>query len=298
MEIVQNVLITGATGYIGKHLTRRLVNDNGYHVTILVRDHSNMDLIRSIQDRISIHIYKSNYDSIDELFRNCKFDYVFHLAAISCYEHKPEDISDMIDSNLKLGTFILEAMKKYGSSYFINTSTYWQNYQNQNYEPTCLYASTKKAFEDIIDYYCMDQKIKAVSLKLYDVYGYDDHRNKLLNNLLIKKSDSPVNLTGAEQKLYMVFIDDVIDAYQVAMTMVQKDNKKHAIYGVYGKEKYSLRDVIDLAQKLANVNFNITFGAKNYNQFQIMNSFGVDKLPGWDAKITLKEGLETMLDSI
>ena len=146
----------------------------------------------------------------------------------------------MIDSNIKLGTFILEAMKQHGCKYFINTSTYWQHYKNYN-QPICLYAATKKAFEDIIEYYCIDGGIKAISLKLHDVYGYDDHRGKLLNTL-IKNGDSEkvFNLTKGEQKLYMVFIDDVIDAYIEALALIKKDhnsNESHAIYGIFGKEK-------------------------------------------------------------
>ena len=294
--MIKNILITGATGFIGKHLLRRFVKNKEYKVTILVQDNSNLDSIKNFKDKISIHKYKSNYDSIDKLFKNSKFDYVCHLAAIFCYGHKPEDISNMINSNIKFGTFILEAMKKYGCKYFINTSTYWQNYQNQNYEPICLYASTKKAFEDIIDYYCMDQKIKAISLKLYDVYGYDDHRNKLLNTLLTKQNNNSINLTKGEQKLYMVFIDDVIDAYQVAMKLIKKEKKKHSVYGVYGIEKHSLKDAIKIVQEVANKKFNIKFGAKNYNQFQIMDSFGINKLPRWNAKTSLKEGLKRILE--
>ncbi len=294
--MIKNILLTGATGFIGKHLLRRLIEGKDYQVTILVRDRSNLDLIKNFKDKVFIHKYNSDYDSIDKLFKNGKFDYVFHLAAISCYDHKPEGISNMIDSNIKFGTFILEAMKKYGCKYFINTSTYWQNYQNQNYEPICLYASTKKAFEDIIDYYCMDQKIKAISLKLYDVYGYDDHRKKLLNTLLTKQNNNSINLTKGEQKLYMVFIDDVIDAYLVAMSVIKTDKKKHGIYGVYGKEKHSLLEAIKVAEKVANKKFIINFGAKEYNKFQIMDSFGINKLPGWEAKTSLQEGLKTMIN--
>jgi len=292
----KNILITGATGYIGKHLLKRLVEEKN-KVTVLVRKTSNLSLIKDLQSQIYIHQYNSDFDSIDELFNNKKFDYVLHLASISNYDHKSENIDDMIDSNIKLGTFILEAMKKHGCKYFINTSTYWQNYQNQNYQPNCFYAATKKAFEDIIDFYCISQEIKAISLKLYDVYGYNDHRNKLLNYLFTKSSNKKTTkLTAGEQKLYMVFIDDVIDAYQLAMNLIINHDQGHAIYGIYGKEKYSLKQIIDIAQEIANKKFNIKFGARDYNQFQIMDSYGFNKLPQWDAKISLKEGIKIILN--
>ncbi len=292
--MIKNILITGATGFVGKHLLRRLVKDAKYKITILVRKNSNLDLIEELKDQVVIGYYNSEYSSIDELFRNGKFDLVLHLAAVSCYDCPSENIANMIDSNIKFGTFILEAMKKYGCKYFINTSTYWQNYESEKYEPICLYAATKKAFEDIIDYYSMD-KIKAISLKLFDVYGYDDHRNKLLNTLLKQGDSGVIDLTHGEQKLYMVFIDDVIDAYKVAMDLVVTNMEKHSIYGVYGNDKYSLKEVIKMAEDVTNKKFNINFGAKSYNQFQIMDSFAENKLPMWDAKFSLKEGLRRII---
>jgi len=157
---MQNILITGATGFIGKHLVRRFSQDKRYRVIILVRENSNLNIIKDHKDKISIYEYKSDYQSVENVFKNNKICYVFHLAAFSCYDHKSEDISDMIDSNIKLGTFILESMQKYQCQYFINTSTYWQNYQNNNYQPICLYAATKEAFEKIIDYYCLDKNFR------------------------------------------------------------------------------------------------------------------------------------------
>lgn len=294
---MQNILITGATGFIGKHLVRRFSQDKRYKVIILVRDNSNLHIIKDCKDKISIYEYKSDYQSVENVFKNNKICYVFHLAAFSCYEYKSEDVSDMIDSNIKLGTFILESMKKYQCQYFINTSTYWQNYQNNNYQPICLYAATKEAFEKIIDYYCLDKEFKAISLKLYDVYGYDDHRKKLLNTLINRSTEDSIDLTAGEQKLYMVFIEDVIDAYINAMNIIKTTKKKHAVYGVYGKDKYSLKDIIAILQELSHKKFNINFGKIAYHKFQIMDPFNVKKLPKWNAKISLKNGLNIILNS-
>ena len=210
---MKNILITGATGFIGKHFIKRLLEQGGYNIVALVRPSSNLSVINDYLDNITIHHYKDDYKSIESLFQQISFDYVFHFAALSKYDYKVAEISSMLNSNITFGTFLLEAMKRYNCSYFINTSTYWQHYQDHNYQPICLYAATKAAFENIVDYYCMDSKIKAITLKLYDVYGYDDHRGKLLN-VLIKQQDPDkvFDLTAGEQKLYMVFIDDVINA--------------------------------------------------------------------------------------
>lgn len=298
MEVMNNILITGATGFIGKHLLRTFVTQNNNHVTILVRENVNLDMIHDLQDSITIHYYTGDYHSIDTVFKHNCFDYVVHLAAMSCYDCPPEDVSNMIDANITLGTFLLAAMKQHGCRYFINTSTYWQHYKDQHYQPVCLYAATKKAFEDIIDYYCLDQRMTAISLKLYDVYGYDEHRNKLLNHLLTAPPEQPIALTPGEQKLYMVFIDDVIRAYQTSMHLIVSQNKGHTVYGVYGEQKYSLKDMVKIVEEVTNKNLAIKFGAKDYNQFQIMDAFAENRLPGWHAKVSLEQGLHIILNHL
>ena len=299
MAIIKNILITGATGYIGKNLVKRLIKNKNTKIKLLIRKNSNLNYFKDFENKLSFHYFDSTYNSIEELFKTVNFDYVFHLASISSYDYKSSDISDIIDTNIKLGNFLLEAMKKYGCKYFINTSTYWQNYNNLNDKPICLYASTKKAFEDIIDFYCIDKKIKAVSLKLYDVYGYDDHRNKLINSLILSNDSSkPTELTKGEQKLYLIYIDDVIDAYEKAMKIVKYKEIDHKIYEIYGGVKYSLGEIIKIIEKIKKKKLNVKFGAKEYYKFQIMNPKGANKLPRWSCKTSLKEGLKNILDYI
>ena len=95
----------------------------------------------------------------------------------------------------------------------------------------------------------------------------------------------------------MVFIEDVIDAYINAMNIIKTTKKKHAVYGVYGKDKYSLKDIIAILQELSHKKFNINFGKIAYHKFQIMDPFNVKKLPKWNAKISLTNGLNIILNS-
>jgi CDP-3, 6-dideoxy-D-glycero-L-glycero-4-hexulose-4-reductase len=55
----------------------------------------------------------------------------------------------MITSNITFGTKLLEIASRTGVKTFINTSSAMQNYDNNSYSPTNLYAATKQAFEDI-----------------------------------------------------------------------------------------------------------------------------------------------------
>ena len=108
--------------------------------------------------------------------------------------------------------------------------------------------------------------------------------------------DQELNLTEGEQKLYMVFIDDVVNAYLVAAKLITNIQQSHAIYNVYGNEKHSLKEIVGILEKNMSKKFNINWGAKEYHQFQIMDPYIGPKLDSWEAKTPLQEGIKIILN--
>ncbi|MBK9322230.1 MAG: NAD-dependent epimerase/dehydratase family protein [Bdellovibrionaceae bacterium] len=169
-----SILITGATGYTGRFLANKL-SKMGFDVHTIQRLESNVNET-SLEKEITVHRIKIDFDSILNLFNNHTFETVFHLASHSSYQCEPDEIPRLIESNILFGIYILEAMAKCGCKNIINTGSYWQHFETIEKEPICLYAATKQAFEDIINYYVFSKKISAISLKLYDTYGPEDNR--------------------------------------------------------------------------------------------------------------------------
>ncbi len=294
----KNILVTGATGFIGKSLLKRLVA-LGHNVSILVRRDSDLSVLEDVLSRIKFFYFDGDYDSIDAAFSGSNFDLVFHLAAFGNYEHESSAISRMIDSNIKLGTFILEAMKNHGCKNIVSTSTYWQHYGGKKkYEPIALYAATKKSFEDIIEYYAISSGIKAITLKLYDVYGYSDHRKKFINSLFSAEDGAEYDLTEGRQLFYMVFIDDVVDGYLTAAQLLSDKSTRagyHEVYALRGKEKYSLRQIVSMIFKISKKSFSANWGEKPYYSLQIMRPYSEKILPGWTSKTSLKDGIKIII---
>ncbi len=294
----KNILVTGATGFIGKSLLKRLVA-LGHNVSILVRRDSDLSVVGDVLSKIKFFYFDGDYDSIDAAFSGSNFDLVFHLAAFGNYEHESSAISRMIDSNIKLGTFILEAMKNHGCKNIVSTSTYWQHYGGKKkYEPIALYAATKKSFEDIIEYYAISSGFRAITLKLYDVYGYSDHRKKFINSLFGTKSGAEYDLTEGKQLFYMVFIDDVVDGYLTAAQLVLNGSSQagnHKVYALRGRQKHSLRQIVSMIFEISKKSFNANWGRKPYYPLQIMRPFSEKILPGWVAKTSLKDGIKIII---
>lgn len=292
---MSHILVTGATGFVGKHLIKRL-NEKNINVIALVRDSSDLKIIEKYKLNSNIEIYNSSYESIEKIFIDYKIITVIHLASISTYDCKTENIKELLASNIELGTYILEAMQKYNCYQLINTSSYWQQYSTNSKKPICLYAATKSAFENIIDYYCLNNKLKAVSLKLYDAYGKDDHRNKIISILKNLKNNAEINMSLGEQKLNMVHIDDIIEGYLVALDILKKESlNNHARYSLYGDKDFSLKEIISLYQKISGKKIKVNWGELSYYKNQIMSPVKENKLPDWNQKINLKDGLESSI---
>lgn len=288
-------IITGATGYIGFHLAKYLI-ENQWEVYAIVRSTSKTDKLNSLG--IHLFIYNENIKQLNIFFNKVKADVVFHVAAAVITNADQEQVLTLIDSNVKFGTAILEAMKNSPTHLFINTGTYWQNCNSEEYNPVDLYAASKEAFEKIITYYTECGYIRCITLRLYDVYGEDDERPKLLNLLCdIAGTDKTIDISPAHQQLDMVHISDVCNAYLAAYNLLNNDkNIINRIYGVYSGVRYELHTVIEMLQDIIKRPIHINIGAKPYKSREIMTpTTSTPQLPIWKCKVSLSKGLKFLV---
>ncbi len=290
---MKKIIITGATGFVGSNLTNFFLNKKEFKVYLIVRHNSNLSNIDSFKDLVELYFYDGKLVNLIEFFQKVNPEIIFHLASNFTAEHKSNQIDALIQSNITFGLHILEAMKVSGVKKMINTGTSWQHFNNDNFNPVCLYAATKQSFEALIEYYVQSEDFKVITLKLFDTYGETDTRAKLIN-LLNKFADdgTELNMSPGEQVLNFVHIDDVCSAYYIAYKLIFTDNKNnHLSYAIANKKSYKLKDVITLFEKVSNKKVNVNWGGKRYRKREVMTLWNKGKqLPNWEAKIGLIEG--------
>lgn len=267
----EKVLVTGATGFVGSNLCRKLLEKN-FEVFILVRKSSKFDYLEDIKNKLNIFIWDENIDELIEKLKKIEIKAVFHLASFIKTEHKKEEVEGLINSNISYGTKLLEAMKYIGIKIFINTGTYWQHYNSDEYNPVDLYAATKEAFEKIIKYYVEAEGIRCITLKLFDTYGENDKRPKLIN-LLNKFADEgkELDMSLGEQKLDLVHIDVVTDTFIKAYELLKNNEEiKNEIYGVSSGKQTSLRKIVENFEKKTGKKLKINWGTRPYRKREIM----------------------------
>ncbi|MBC7417822.1 MAG: NAD(P)-dependent oxidoreductase [Pedobacter sp.] len=297
--MVKNVaLVTGGTGFTGSYLIRRLVAD-GWLVHAIVRPESNLKALETCSDQIKLHTHDGSTLNMISILNSTKPNVVFHLAAITFSQHTPDNLKFLLDGNILFSTQLAEAMAENGVDSIVNTGTFWQHFENKEYEPSCLYAATKQAFETILQYYIAAKGFKAITLKLFDSYGPNDFRPKLFN--LLKEagiSKKLLPMSPGEQLIDLVYIDDVIDAFIIAANRLLQGK-------VYGQEHYAvssgkpvkLKSLVHLYESVANTPIFIEWGGRPYREREVMLpwSLGVP-LPGWKPKISLLDGIKATLD--
>ena len=162
------VLVTGATGFVGTHLVSSLL-DNGYDVHCIVRRESDTT---NIDVRSSIFRWDESISELMKYFEKENYNGVIHLASLFLSFHKSENIENLISSNIRFGVYLLEASTKNNVNWFINTGTFWQHFNNEDYNPVNLYSATKEAFLKIAKYYTeVCPSLIFSTIKLSDTFG-------------------------------------------------------------------------------------------------------------------------------
>lgn len=295
----RRALVTGATGFVGSNLVRRLVVD-GWETHIIARPSSTLELLNDVPDRIIVHRHDGTIENLHEIVRLSRPDMVFHLASLFLSQHSSSDIERLVSSNILFATQLVDSLVANGVLRLVNTGTSWQHYGNRDYSPVNLYAATKQAFESILQYYVEASGLQVITLKLFDTYGPHDPRPKLFTLLRnIIRQNVAFAMSLGEQMLDLVHIDDVVRAYTLAAERLRKVPVcKNENYAVSSGKPVMLKDVIDLYSRVTGRKLTILWGDRPYRFREVFSPWDKGEiLPGWIPEISLKEGIMLMEDS-
>lgn len=209
-----NIILTGATGFLGSHLLRALVRD-GQHVTILKR---------SISDTFRIADLAGRYQWIDidrtplsEAFLH-RTDAVIHCAAAY---GRNGDAKSVVDSNIQFPVELMETAIQSHCQYFINTDSFFCKQlpgRLERKEPLYLpeYTLSKYQFRKWGKLRATQGAVVFVNLQMEHIYGPNDSPGKFIPWLetQFRTGAKFVDLTDGLQIRDFVYVDDVVAVYQ------------------------------------------------------------------------------------
>ncbi len=224
------VLITGAAGFIGFHLSMRLLK-NGCHVTGIDNLNPYYDVklkearLEKLTSFENFSFYKmdiSDKKSLEEIFNNTKYDVVVNLAAQAGVRYSIENPHAYVDSNIVGFVNLLEACRhndvkhlvfaSSSSVYGANTKMPFSVHNNVDH-PVSLYAATKKANELMAHAYSHLYGMACTGLRFFTVYGpwgRPDMALFLFTKAILEEKPIKIFNHGRMQRDF-TYIDDITE---------------------------------------------------------------------------------------
>lgn len=274
------VLVTGAAGFIGFHLSKKLLeqglivvgidNINDYYDVNLKyarlnelgvnRDDAEKFYVETNSDLFNdfkfVRINLEDKKELSSLFEKEKFDIVCNLAAQAGVRYSIENPDAYIQSNIVGFANILECSRHnkikhllYASSssvYGSNTKIPFETSDNVDH-PVSLYAATKKSNELMAHTYSHLYKIPTTGLRFFTVYGpwgRPDMAMFLFTDAIVNNKPIKVFNYGKMERDF-TYIDDIIEGVN---RIIQASVKKKVLYKVYNignNDSIKLGDFID-----------------------------------------------------
>tara|TARA_B100000886_G_C20408256_1_gene485814 strand:- start:28 stop:1053 length:1026 start_codon:yes stop_codon:yes gene_type:complete len=329
------ILVTGAAGFIGFHLSKALINRGFFLVAIDNLNEyydqnlkkSRLQILRELSKecKTQFSFFKediTNKESIKRIFSEYNFTHVINLAAQAGVRYSIENPQAYIDSNL-IGFFnILELSKHYSIKHFVyasSSSVYGSNTsfpfseENSVDHPISLYAATKKSNEIIAHSYSHLYKLPTTGLRFFTVYGPwgrpDMALFKFTKNIL---EGNPIDIYNKGEMIRdFTYVDDVISCIlriidkipEINPSYNHKDPKPfsssapYKIFNIGNANPVNLNEFIEIIEKELDIK-----AKKNFLPMQAgdvsktaSDTNLIEKYTGFRPETSIEEGVKKFI---
>tara|TARA_B100001123_G_scaffold67821_1_gene75681 strand:+ start:161 stop:1135 length:975 start_codon:yes stop_codon:yes gene_type:complete len=309
------ILVTGAAGFIGFHLCKRLLEDK--HQILGIDNINNYYDVKLKKNRLKILLGKKNFkfkkidisdaNFVKKIYPIAKnFRIIIHLAAQAGVRYSITHPYKYIESNVKAQISILELAKKIKNFehliYASSSSVYGSNKKtpfsidDRVDNPISLYGASKRSGELITQSYSKMFNINCTGLRFFSVYGPwgrpDMAAYIFTKNIFQNKTLDLFNFGRMERDF--TFIDDIINGITPLIKIKKRKDNIHKIYNLGNNKPQKLLKMISLLEMLCQRKAKINKkrmqpGDVRYTYANIKES---KKDLRFKPKTNLKEGLE------
>lgn len=298
------VVITGADGFIGNHLVKKL-SEKGVEVyAVIIKKSALRSRIEGIHNA---KIFETEYTDFSDISNKLPAnpDAFFHLAWAGVYP-EARNSYEIQSRNISLCESAVRLAKNINAQKFIvpgSTSeyAYWGKPINGNAAPSPqnTYGSAKVAIRFLCEALCRESELPFIYTAITGIYGADRIDNNVISYTIKKllKGEKP-SLTKLEQIWDYVHIDDLISA----LALIAEKGKSGSFYCIGHGDNWALSNYIYLIRDLINPGLPLGIGEVPYSSDKIPSSIvdlsALKTDTGFEPKIAFKDGIKDVISVI
>ena len=300
----KKVLVTGGAGFIGSHLTDRLVSE-GAKVSVIVKYNSIIDSPRLVKIWNKINVIEAdlrNTDSVSEM-KKMNFDVVFHLAAYNHVGDSFKHVFENVNSNLFSTINLLNHGPKIKKLIHMGTSEIYGIQKKLPFDtketpnPMSPYGVTKYASELFSLLKSKHTKLKLICVRPFNTFGPFQSEKAIIPEIILKcLQNKEIKTTAGEQTREFNYIDNIIDGILFLDRKIQHSLEP---INIGSNKPIKIKSLVQKIHKFSKSSSRLKIGFLNYRpneiwKMQANNKFLVSK--GWKSKISFDEGLKKTIE--
>lgn len=293
------ILLTGANGFVGSFILKRLLQDSPEEIVIIRRSSSsNFSRINSVISN-KVHVYDLSSGSISGLFKRFTIEAVVN-AAVSYGRHADDGRMAVLNSNLLFPIQLIEEGLRNDLRVFVSTDSYFSK-SDKVYSYLANYNLSKQSFLALLKSF--SSELNTINMRLYHVFGPDDSAEKFVPGMVsacLKNLGLGIDLTGGNQIRDFVYVRDVADAFSRVLRIAMSSEFGFREYEVGTGMGTSIRDFVIEVKRLCQSTEELRFGSIPYRTDEIMNSVADTRdlnLLGWNCNYSITSGLKETIDA-
>jgi UDP-glucose 4-epimerase len=288
---VSRALVTGASGFIGGRLCRRLLTE-GDEVHAISRRPQEDDSVRWWQSDLG------DADDVVTTLGRIRPDVVYHLAGYVSGSREIEAVLPSLRDNLVSAVNVLVAAARHGCSVVLAGSQEEPEPALEDPVPASPYAAAKLAVGSFARMLHALHGLRVVNLRIFMVYGPGQHdRTKLVPYVITSLlQGARPKLSSGTRPVDWVYVDDVVDAFISASS---REDLAGASLDIGTGEPVTIRAIVEQIVETVGTGVEPDFGALPERPLEIVRVADVERtkdLLGWQPRTTLTEGLRSTVD--
>ena len=264
----KKILITGSTGFIGSHIKEYLLKKN-YLVIDMLRK-KNKKKIKKIYKNYKPIFYNNIYD-LEKKIKKIQYNIIINCATFYSKNYDCKTVLELIKTNILFSTLIIIGNQK-NLKKIINFDTMMQHSIDENFNPMNVYAITKFAHKNISKFIISKNKnIKFYNFKLYETFGLNDKRNKLIPSIIKNyKKNKFTNIVSNNLEMNFTDINNII---QIIEKILNKNLYTPKEYILKNYKSVNIRELINECNQKLKKKIKVKYlSSKKINLIRIKNS--------------------------